>query len=90
MKPAGGGREMCPEVAIGSSEVGHRLVAPDRCWDRGRSPPFRDWLRTHPEDGDLYAEVEGEVSTRGFTDAMLHNKREGMVHLRPVRERLRR
>lgn len=34
---------------------------------------FRDWLRTHPEDRDRYAEVKREVAARGFTDAMLYN-----------------
>ena len=34
---------------------------------------FRDWLRSHPEDRDLYAEVKREVAARGFTDAMLYN-----------------
>ena len=34
---------------------------------------FRDWLRTHPEDRDRYAEVKREVAARGFDDAMLYN-----------------
>ena len=34
---------------------------------------FRDWLRTHPEDRDRYAEVKREVAGRGFTDGMLYN-----------------
>jgi len=34
---------------------------------------FRDWLRTHPEDRDRYAEVKREVAAHGFTDAMRYN-----------------
>ena len=38
-----------------------------------RHQMFRDWLRTHPEDRDRYAEVKREVAARGFDDAMLYN-----------------
>ena len=34
---------------------------------------FRDWLRTHPDDRDRYAEVKRAVAARGFDDAMLYN-----------------
>lgn len=34
---------------------------------------FRDWLRSHPEDRDLYAVAKREVAAQGFTDAMLYN-----------------
>ena len=40
---------------------------------------FRDWLRTHPEDRDRYAEVKREVAARGFTDAMLYNNAKAWV-----------
>ena len=40
---------------------------------RDRHRMFRDWLRTHPEDRDRYAEVKSEVAARGFTDPMLYN-----------------
>lgn len=47
-------------------------------WSPGAREPrrhllFRDWLRTHPEDRDRYAEVKSAVAARGFTDAMLYN-----------------
>ena len=33
---------------------------------------FRDWLRTHPEDRDRYAEVKREVDYRCFTEAIFY------------------
>lgn len=40
---------------------------------------FGDWLRTHPEDRDRYAEVKLEVAARGFTDQMLYNNEKAWV-----------
>lgn len=34
---------------------------------------FRDWLRSHPDDRDAYAEVKRSVAAQGFTDGMLYN-----------------
>lgn len=34
---------------------------------------FRNWLRSHPDDRDRYAEVKRDVAARGFSDAMLYN-----------------
>jgi GrpB-like predicted nucleotidyltransferase (UPF0157 family) len=40
---------------------------------------FRDWLRSHPDDRDRYAEVKREVAARGFDDAMLYNNEKAWV-----------
>ncbi len=34
---------------------------------------FRDWLRTHPEDREAYAELKRGLAERGFTDGMDYN-----------------
>lgn len=40
---------------------------------------FRDWLRTHPEDRERYAEVKRAVAARGFSDAMLYNNEKAWI-----------
>ena len=62
----------------------HRLVRgedPDtnvHVWSVGAREPrkhalFRDWLRTHPEDREQYAEVKRAAAAQGFTDVMQYN-----------------
>lgn len=53
-------------------------------WSPGAREPqrhrmFRDWLRDHPEDRDVYAAVKREVAARGFTDQMLYNNEKAWV-----------
>lgn len=40
---------------------------------------FRDWLREHPEDRELYAQVKREVAARGFEDQMAYNNEKAWV-----------
>jgi GrpB-like predicted nucleotidyltransferase (UPF0157 family) len=38
-----------------------------------RTRMFRDWLRTHPDDREAYANLKSTLATRGFTDVMDYN-----------------
>lgn len=60
-------------------EQGHRMLrtpaldvhvhvcAPDSDWET-RHLVFRDWLRTHPDDRDLYAAVKRDLAGREWDD----------------------
>ena len=48
-------------------------VFPSGAREPQRHRMFRDWLLTHREDRDRYAEVKRQVAGRGFTDEMLYN-----------------
>ncbi|WP_345459141.1 GrpB family protein [Nocardioides marinquilinus] len=54
------------------------VFSPDAVEPR-RHVAFRDWLRTHDDDRDLYAEVKRGVAARGFTDGMLYNNAKAWV-----------
>jgi GrpB-like predicted nucleotidyltransferase (UPF0157 family) len=55
-------------------------------WSPGSEEPqrhrmFRDWLRTHDDDRELYAATKRQVADLGFTDGMHYNNaKAGMVY----------
>lgn len=63
----------------GSAPPTNLHVFPPGAREPRRHRMFRDWLRTHPDDRDRYAEVKRAVAARGFTDAMLYNNEKAWV-----------
>lgn len=49
--------------------------------ESGRHFAFRDWLRTHPDDREAYAELKRGLAAQGFTDAMHYNNhKSGLIY----------
>jgi GrpB-like predicted nucleotidyltransferase (UPF0157 family) len=54
-------------------------VFPQGAPELARHRMFRDWLRAHPDDREVYGAHKAELATRGFTDGMDYNNHKGAL-----------